>query len=131
VVLDYFVMQPPLDEADAPIAATAATAEAPPHAPPLSDWQRQLADDDQAQHSGAYARIAPAVHASEWDPWLRITAFPQHLMGVDARLAQELYVLPALVQLEPAAAAVLTALDEQRLQALALTITAFLRRLGR
>ncbi len=39
-------------------------------------------------------------------------------------------MLLALVQLEPAAAAVLTALDEQRLQALALTITALLQRLG-
>jgi hypothetical protein len=70
------------------------------------------------------------VHASELDPWLRITGFLQHLVGVDARLALELYVLPALVQLEPAAAAVLTALDEQRLQALTLTITALIWRLG-
>jgi hypothetical protein len=126
-------VQPPLEEAevaDAPIAAAAAAAEAP-HAPPLSDWQRQLADDDQAQRLGAYASIALAVHVSESDPWLRITGFPQHLLGVDARLAQELYVPPALVQLEPATAAVLTALDEQRLQALALTITAHMRRLGR
>jgi hypothetical protein len=94
--LYYFVVQPPLDEAeaaDAPIAAAAAAAAAP-HAPPLSDWQRQWADDDQAQRSGAYARIAPAVHVLESDPWLRITGFPQHLMGVDACLAQELYVPP-------------------------------------
>ncbi len=107
-------MQPPLDEAEAantPIAAAAAAAKAL-HAPPLSDWQRQLADDDQAQRSGAYARIVPAMHASESDPWLHITGFPQHLVGVDARLAQELYVPLALVQLEPAAVAVLTALDE-------------------
>jgi hypothetical protein len=133
VALDYFVVQPPLDVAeatDAPIAAAAAAAEAP-HAPPLSDWQQQLADNDQAQHSGAYTRIAPAVHASELDPGLRITGFPQHLVGVNARLAKELYMPPALVQLEPAAVAVLTALDEQRLQALALTITDLMRRLDR
>jgi hypothetical protein len=39
-------------------------------------------------------------------------------------------VPPALVQLELAAAAVVTARDEQRLQALTLTIRALLRRLG-
>ncbi len=71
------------------------------------------------------------MHALESDPWLRITGFPQHLVGVDPRLAQELYVPPALVQLELAAAAVLTALNKQHLQALALTITALMRRLGR
>ncbi len=126
-------MQPLLDKteaADATITAAATAAEAL-HAPPLSDWQRQLADDDQAQCSSVYARIVPAVHASESDPWLCITGFPQHLVGVDARLAQELYMQPALVQLEPAAAVVLTAPDEQRLQALALTIMALMWRLGR
>ncbi len=119
-------MQLLLDEAkgaDAPIAAAAAAAEAS-HAPPLSDWQRQLANNDQVQRSGTYAHIVPAVHALESDPWLFITGFPQHQVGVNARLAQELYVPPALVKLEPAAADVLTALDEQHLQALALTIMA-------
>jgi hypothetical protein len=38
----------------------------------------------------AYARILPAVHTSELDLWLRITSFPQHLVGVDVRRAQEL-----------------------------------------
>ncbi len=51
-------------------------------------------------------------------------------MGVDARQVQKLYVLSALVQLEPAAAAVVTARDEKCLQALALTITALMRRLS-
>jgi hypothetical protein len=58
-----------------------------PYTPLLSDWQRQLADDDQAQRLGAYARIVPAVHTLESDPWLCITGFPQHLVGVNMCLA--------------------------------------------
>ncbi len=133
MALNYFVMQPPLDAAEAadvPIAVATTAAEVP-HAPPLSDWQRQLADDNLAHRSGVYACISPSVHALESDPWLRITGFPQHLVGVDARRAQELYVPPALVQLKLAAAAIMLARDEQRLQVLALTITALMRWLGR
>jgi hypothetical protein len=126
-------VQPLLDAAeaaDAPIAAAATVAEVP-YAPPLSDGQRELADNDQAQHSGAYVRISPTVHVSESEPWLRITGFLQHPVGIDVRRVQELYVLLTLVQLKPAAAAVVTARNKPRLQALALTITALLRWLSR
>jgi hypothetical protein len=54
------------EAADAPIAAATTAAEAL-YALHLSDWQRQLANNNQTQCSDAYVRILPAMHVSELD----------------------------------------------------------------
>jgi hypothetical protein len=90
-----------------------------------------LAADDDVQRATAFNQVAALVHASESNPWQRISGFAQHLVGLDRRVAQELYVPPAAAHLKAPAAAVLTTVDEQRLQALAVTITALLKRFGR